>query len=538
VPRFSLWDAPWIPAVRASGEPTRLSLRDALAEAHQVREVFDPSPLVVVAIHRLLMALIYRVYRPETSADWAALWNARRFDPALLDGYGAFWKERFDLFHPQRPFYQVPFIAGEKVHPISALVMEAASGNNPTLFDHGQVEGGGALPPDRAACHLLAHQLFALGGGVSKPFNRMDAPLTKGLVVEAVRSNLFETLLLNAMPLEEWDQLTPASDEDAPFWEIDDPPEPVQAGTRVRGPLHYLTWQSRQLHLCVDEASGQVTGCQIRQRYALPKDGMRVDPGKAYRKSEKEGYLPFKLNKDRAAWQYTHVLLQTSQQDVARPYLTEWLASAQSRRFRSRFGVDLPAYVDLVVTGLTTDPKKAAKVELWRRERLPLPMALLERPDLMAELEEMLAEARRAEGLLSRTAQALVWAAAERKAVNDAAAFVWTGKAPAGTKLDHLKGLAQSLGMVARYWPSLEGPFRHAVEDLPERPAADVRQAWREAVQAAARDAFIGGRDSLLYTEASYEVLTRIGSAFHGKLLRLFTEPGEEGTESDEGADE
>lgn len=538
MPRYCLWDDPWIPAVRLSGEPTRLSLRGALVEAHQVREVFDPSPLVVVAIHRLLMALIYRVYRPESRADWAALWNTGRFDPDLLDGYGAFWKERFDLFHPQRPFYQVPFIEGEKVHPISALVMEAASGNNPTLFDHGRVEGGEALPPDRAACHLLAHQLFALGGGVSKPFNRMDAPLTKGLVVEAVGRNLFETLLLNAMPLEEWQQLLPSCEEDAPFWEIDDPPEPLQSGTRVRGPLHYLTWQSRQLHLCADEDSAQVDGCQIRQRYALPKDGARLDPGKAYRRSEKEGYLPFKLNKERAAWQYTHVLLQTSQQDVASPYLTEWLCTVQSRRFRSRFAVDVPSHVNLVVTGLTTDPKKAAKVELWRRERLPLPMALLERPDLVAELEEMLAEARRVEGLLSRTAQALVWATSERKAVSDAVAFVWTGKVRAGTKLDQLKGLAPSLGMVARYWPGLEGPFRHAVEDLPARPVADVREAWREAVQAAARDAFAGGRDSLLYSEASFEVLTRVGSAFHGKLLRLFTDAGEEGNENDEGADE
>lgn len=534
MPQFSLWDDPWIPAVQLSGEPARLSLRDALAEAHALREVVDPSPLVVVAIHRLLMALIYRVYRPVTRADWAALWNAGRFDPGPLDGYGASWKHRFELFHPERPFYQVPYIEGEKVHPVSALVLEAASGNNPTLFDHGRVEGRSTLPPDRAACHLLAHQFFALGGGVSKPFNRMDAPLTKGLVVEALDTNLFRTLLLNTLPLEDWEQLIPSSVEDAPFWEVDDPPEPVREGTRVKGPLHYLTWQSRQIYLCVDGESGQVTGCQIRQRYALPKDGARLDPGKVYVQSPKEGYVPFKLNKERAAWQYTHVLLQTSQHDVATPYLTEWLASMH--RFRSRYGVALPSHVVLAVTGLTTDPQKAAKVELWRRERLPLPMTILEQPDLMAEVEEMLAEARRVEGLLSRTAQALVWATAERKALGDAATYIWTHKLPPGKKLDQLKGLAQSLGLVGRYWPQLEGPFRRALEDLPTRPAAEVRNAWREVVQAAARDAFRSGRDSLLHTEASFEVLTFIGSAFHGKLARIFAEAGEEESDTDEGA--
>lgn len=536
--RYSLWEEPWIPVVRLSGEHDRLSLRDALVEAPRLREVFDPSPLVTVAIHRLLLAVLYRVYRPEASADWAVLWKAERFDPDPLDGYGSFWTERFDLLHLQRPFYQVPYIADEKVHPVSALVMEAAAGNNPTLFDHGQVEGADSLPLDRAACHLLAHQLFALGGGVSKPFNRMDGPLTKGLVVEAVGRNLFETLLFNLMPLDYWETLAPTTAEDAPFWEIDDPPEPVREGTLVRGPMHYLTWQTRQLHLCVDEASALVTGCQIRQRYALPKDGTRQDPGKAYRESEKEGYLPFKLNKERAAWQYTNVLLQTSEKDQASPFLTEWLATVQDSAYRRSYRLDLPAHIDLQITGLTTEPMKAAKVELWRRERLPLPMALLEHRDLMAELEEMLGEARRVESLLKRTAQALVWAIADRQAVGDAVSFIWTAKAATGKKVDTFKGLAQSLGMVTHYWPALEAPFRHAMEDLPEKPVAMVREAWREAIRTAARDSFQVGRDSLLHTEASFEVLTRVGNAFHGKLFKFLTEAGEEGSENDEGSNE
>lgn len=525
--RYCLWEEPWIPVLWPSGEPGRLSLRDVLLEAHRVREVVDASPLVTVAVHRLLIALVYRVYRIETVEDWVALWKAERLDPAPLDRYRERWHDRFHLFHPDYPFYQVPYIPDEKVHPISALVMEAASGNNPTLFDHGRVEGRDALPPHRATCHLLAHQLFALGGGVSKPFNRMDGPLAKGLVVEAVGRSLFETLLLNAMPLEKWERFTPASGGDAPFWEIDDPPEPVREGTLVRGPLHYLTWQSRQIHLCVDESSGEVTGCQIRQRYALPKDGLRVDPAKPYQTSEETGYAPFRLSKERAAWQYTHVLLQSAQTDVAVPFLIEWLEEVQADRFRSRYQLALPPFIDLHVTGLSTDPQKAAKVELWRRERLPLPLALLERPDLLAEIDEMLGEARRVEGLLVRTARALIWATAERTAVGDAVSLIWTGRlsrdkdADLRKKLDMYKGFAQSLGMVAYYWPALEGAFKRAVEDLLHAPPEAVRQAWRKEIQDRARGAFRAARDSLLHTEASYEVLTRIGTAFHGKLARL-----------------
>lgn len=519
------------------------SLRDVLVEANELREVFDPSPLVIVGIHRLLLAVLYRVFRPKSPGDWAALWKAGHFDPDALDGYGGHWSDRFDLLHPTRPFYQVPMIEGEKVHPASALVMEAASGNNPTLFDHGQVEGENSLSLDRAACHLLAYQLFALGGGVSKPFNRMDAPLTKGLVVEAKGRNLFETLLLNLMPLDFWQTLEPVTEEDAPFWEIEAPPDPVKDGTVPLGPLHYLTWQSRQVHLVVDRQTGRVSGCQIRQRYALPRDGSRLDPGKGYRRSDKEGWQPFRLNKDRAAWQYTHVLLQFSGEDLARPKLMDWLATLRVNR---RYGLDLPATFGLEVTGLTTDPSKAAKVDLWRREHLPLPTEFLEQTDLVYTLREMLGEAGRVERLLVRIAQALVWSSGEREDVGAAVSFIWTGKIPPGDRqatqqkrLEACAKLAQSLGMLTQYWPALEGPFRQALEDLPRKPVPEVRETWRTSIRRAAHSSFQAGRDSLLHTEASYEVLSRVEHAFYSKLASLVTNR-EEGSEleDDEGANE
>jgi CRISPR system Cascade subunit CasA len=503
-----------------SGPPQALSLRDALVHAHEVREVYDPSPLVTVAVGRLLQAVLYRVFRPETEADWARLWRAGRFDEGRLDGYGGVWADRFDLLHPTHPFDQVPRIDEEKVHPVTALIMEAASGNNPTLFDHGLAEGGNGLPLSRAACHLVTHQLFALGGGVSKPFNRMDGPLTKGLVVEAKSAeNLFETLLLNLVPLRLWHPLVPQTNEDRPFWEVDDPPEPVREGTLILGPLHYLTWQSRQIHLVVDSDSGLVTGCQIRQRYCLPKDGAQIDPGKAYRKSKDEGWLPFKLDKERAAWRSTHALLQQTEEDQARPYLMDWLATARATERT------VPRVVLLTVSGLTTDPMKAAKIELWRREQLPLPLAFLERPELVRDLEHLLTGARWAEILLKRTATALVWAIGERKHLDDAVGYIFTEKVAGGGKVPpNFAALAGSLGLATRFWPALEAPFRQAMRDLPDvAEFGPVAEGWQKAVEQAASQAFAAVRDGLLYSEAPFEVLTRIDHAFHVRLSGIFT---------------
>ncbi|HYG60829.1 MAG TPA: type I-E CRISPR-associated protein Cse1/CasA, partial [Symbiobacteriaceae bacterium] len=234
---FSLWTEPWVPVQTMEGKSDKVSLAHALGEAHALHGILDPSPLITVAVQRLLLAIIYRTHRLDRMGDWQTLWKAGRFNTAAIAAYGERWNEHFDLLHPTRPFYQVPFQPDEKVHTVAALVLEAASGNNPALFDHGRVEGTHGLPLDRAACYLLAHQLFAIGGGVSKPFNRMDAPLTKGFVVEVTGRSLFETLALNAMPMDQWRSLAPQTAQDRPFWEEARPPEPVKEGTVVHGPL-------------------------------------------------------------------------------------------------------------------------------------------------------------------------------------------------------------------------------------------------------------------------------------------------------------
>ena len=231
---FSLWDKPWIPATYCTGQSGLLSIRDILVQAHEVREISDSSPLITAAIPRLLQAVLYRIFMPRAHSDWVRLWDEHRFNPDKIDEYGDIYREKFDLLHPERPFYQVPLIEGKKIHPISALILEAASGNNATLFDHGLAEGDMWLPLDRAACHLVAHQAFAISGGKSEPFYLSDAPLTSGLVVQAIGRTLYETLMLNLMPQSRWNSYVPAHDDDCPAWEKEVFPEPCKGGTIPR----------------------------------------------------------------------------------------------------------------------------------------------------------------------------------------------------------------------------------------------------------------------------------------------------------------
>lgn len=533
---FSLWTERWIPVQDLEGHRRKVSLPEALCQAHTFLGISDPSPLITVALHRLLQALILRTHRLRDTADWELLWRAGRFDAAAITAYGEGREEQFDLLHPTRPFYQVPFMTDEKVHPVAALVLEAASGNNPALFDHGRVEGDTVLPLDRAACYLLAHQAFAVGGGVSKPFNRMDAPLTKGFVVEIVGRNLFETLALNVMTRQYWDRITPQIGEDRPFWEEENPPEPVKEGTEVRGPLHYLTWQSRRIHLVVDAERRVVTGCQIAQRYCLPKDGNPVDPGKCYYTAEDKkeaGWQPRRLQKDRAAWQFTHVLLQSAVGRQDRLLVLSWLAALRQRE-RDLQTIQLPKTVSLAVSGLTTDPKLAAKIELWRREEIGLPLAILDDPALVRRVGILMEDAAWVESLLRRATEALLWALADRKHLREAVVYLHTGKTERGKMPPEIGPMARGEGATLRYWAAMEGPFRTALFQLPEREFAAVRAEWHERLQKNARSAFYATLSAQRGAGAPWEILSVIEDAFSRRIARI---PKNREGEQDDDAD-
>lgn len=533
---YSLWTEPWIPVQTLDGDVKKVSLPEALSEAHHLRGVLDPSPLITVALHRLLLALVYRTHGLRDTSDWEALWKAGRFNREAVAAYGEGRAERFDLLHPTRPFYQVPMMPDEKVHPVAALALEAASGNNPALFDHGKIEGATELPLDRAACYLLAHQAFAIGGGVSKPFNRMDAPLTKGLIVEVTGTTLFETLALNVMTRQYWERITPELEDDRPFWEVDEPPEPVKEGTVVSGPLHYLTWQSRRIHLVVDPERRVVTGCQIAQRYCLPKDGSPVDPGKCYYQDEKKGWQPRRLQKDRAAWRLTHVLLQAASGDKDVLTVLSWLAALR-RREKELETIRLPKTVSLAVSGLTTDPKLAAKIELWRREEIGLPLAILDDPALVRRVNTLMQDAGWVESLLRRCTEALIWALAERQHLPEAVGYVFTGKTGQAKMPPTVAPVARSQGTVLRYWAAMEGPFRSALFQLPEVDFEAVRTEWQNRLRANARTAFDAVLTAQQGAGAPWEVLSQLKHAFEVRIARIPMN-GEGDSDDDGSADE
>ena len=63
-PSFNLWNEPWI-GLERDGKMTQHSICDTLLNAHDYVAIYDPSPLVVVGIHRLFTAILQDALNPQ-----------------------------------------------------------------------------------------------------------------------------------------------------------------------------------------------------------------------------------------------------------------------------------------------------------------------------------------------------------------------------------------------------------------------------------------------------------------------------------------
>ena len=468
-PTFNLLAEPWIPSIGGDGRRIELGLRDTLVRAHELRELVGESPLVTAALHRLLLAVLHRaVDGPADPDEWANLWEAKGWHPGQLDAYLEPWQHRFDLFAPDRPFYQA---ADERVKPksVTSLIHQVASGNNPVLFDHHTDAVGIALPPAQAARMLVAAQAFGLGGLSGIPQKFTDAPCAGGIVFLVQGDNLFETLALNLLPYPH-ETVMRHVDDDQPAWEMDDP----FAGDRAfpHGYLDYLTWQNRRVLYVPDAMNGDAVIRKMTVGPALRLDNSVTNPMLHYRLDKKLGPRPTAFREGRALWRDSASLLELHDEGLKPPQAFRWLAElvyegvlsrSQTRRY--------------LAMGMC---KKQAKVNFYRSERMPLPLRYLQERKLVEALKD-------AVRMAEDTARQL-WGAARTLAtyVLSPQADADSGRQPAREDLDKL---TQQWAVERRYWSRLEVSFREMVSALPayrDEALAD----WRKTLYRAAWAAF------------------------------------------------
>lgn len=458
-PSFDLLSAPWIPVLARAGNRIRhwpgpsprwrLSLREVLAEAHELEALDGSSPLVDAAMHRLLLAILHRALAgPRDTAEWAALWRRGRFDSRVihyLDEVG----EGFDLFSATKPFYQAPMSPAYRPRPATGLVLDSRDYGAVADMIDPTPRSETRLSAPAAALHLVTHQAYALGGLTSRlpgeSCSAAGAPLVAALVVQVHGRSLFETLMLNLCRYE-------PTATDLPAWERGQ----TENGDRSPdGLVDWLTWQPRRLLLSpTDDDPPSIREVRIARGWGLPPEWNRREldtavPFRANRPSKAKplDWYPVAPRVRRATWRDSAALLLGTDEQ-ARSRILDWLQELHASGA-------LPTEIPWTVTATGAMLAKF-KILGWRHDRIPIPSAIRQDQARMADVASALASAELADSILRGVIRSL-----------------WPPHTPSDRQ-PPWQGAVD--GAAARYWSALEVEFTRWLEE-----GGDI-QAWQAQV--------------------------------------------------------
>ena len=511
-PAYNLIDEAWIPVSGHPSGATRVSLREALVNAHQMRGVRHQSPLATAALHRFLVAAVHAAAWPGTGigpwgdtesqarSQWLARWTTGSLPAAAINAYLDRWHDRFFLLGGAHPFMQDARVADDLRNPPGVLALEIEAKGAKPLFFRGD---SSLLDPGEAACQLLAMQSFALGGlltpdpafGVAATKSAQGGAFTRAsaacMVVQG--RTLFETLLLNCHGL--WpDAPGPGQRRtgDRPTWERDAPPDPRDR--EVTGHLDLLTRRPRRIrlwHHLDDGGRAVVDGAAVLKGEVIPEASWQAwqahETMAAFRAltdderkdKTKPPFRAVRFREGRAVWRDSVALVQVAGAEAPAlrsvAWLQPWLAPGDPDAGDAAGPLSHLAPLHILCLGLVNDQKKA---EMWRAESVQVPPRLVLDADARAELGASLVAAEDAGKAVRAATYAL--------------AGVIVGENP--DKKD-VGALADALDPTATYWGEMGRCYPAWLDTLARAPLDDggrraVRHAWATHTWEAAHTAF------------------------------------------------
>lgn len=386
---FNLLNESWIRVMTEDCAVEECSLMQVLLNSHRYQRLAGELPTQDVALLRLLLAILQTVfYRVDPEGDndpiedrraavrrWQALWNAGRFPEQPIRTYLETWKDRFWLFHPEHPFYQVPAAAVGTAYTAAKLNGELSeSSNKVRLFP---VRAG--LQKTRMSYAEAARWLVTLIGFDDSASTKKETGTGCGWLgdrvnVYAIGENLFETLMLNLVFLKDGRDMWA---ENKPAWE-----RPTMTTAKKREILlpdnqaELLTLQSRRLILSREE--NRVTGFSSTGGDFFGKEG-RVNAfseqmtlwraGKTPKNAAPQ-FVPASVDSQRQMWRDFEVILGR-REDAHIPGIVAWLTELRRKNVIPR------KYVHIASVGVTYDSNKGSITDIVS-DHLDFQMSLLD----------------------------------------------------------------------------------------------------------------------------------------------------------------
>jgi CRISPR system Cascade subunit CasA len=519
---FNLLDDPWIDVLENDLTRSTVSVLELFRRAHEITTISTELTTQRFALTRVLLAFLHRGYGgPATLDRWQELWGAPSLPMAALESYSARVRDRFNLFDPAQPFFQVADLrtASDEVFGLERLIADVPNGH--PFFTTRSGAGLAAISAKEAALWLIHAQGFdpsgiksgAVGdatvkGGKGYPIGTGWAGQLGGILAEG--ATLRETLLLNLIPS---DQDARVVTNDLPAWER--PPQTAARDDRQpSGPVDVFTWQARRIRLVSKD--GAVIGVVLSNGDRLdPQNRHLVEPLTSWRYSEpqtkKHGgtvFMPSKHDAERDMWRGVARLLGTTTgspktgKNVPQPprsHLITWLSTLVYDEVIS------PDRLVVVSRVGITYGSQSAVIEEVIGGQVSLPAIVVAgRPDMLAAVVGGLDDAEKSAWALGRLCGDLVVAAGgDRDGAED--------------------GGRQSV------FAALSAPVQRWLASIcADSDATDVRRDWQvtvrslveplslERVRACGPAAWIGRPDDLNWASAA-----KADADFRGRIRHL-----------------
>ena len=350
---FNLLREPWVRVRTQDGTIRTVSLTDALLHAHAYVDLAGEMPTQDAAMLRLLLAVLHTVFSRvdgngvpapfEETEDallrWSELWQLGYFPEQPIRDYLDKWQDRFWLFHPERPFWQVPEVrngiefGGKKLNG-----ERSESGHTVRLFQN--VSGGECekLTYAQAARWLVYLNGYDERGGRPKAGNKPRHGVgwlgQIGFIIVKGK-NLFETLMRNMVLAEREEDLL---EEQKPCWELNQ--IRTEQSTEVPMPWNaaeLLTLQSRRIILKRSLDMKGVAGYELLGGdYIEPRDAFSEKMTiwrRVSKENEKRVYMPQQHDPSRQLWREFPAILN---KESHKPGVLNWNLQLQNKGILSR----------------------------------------------------------------------------------------------------------------------------------------------------------------------------------------------------------
>jgi CRISPR system Cascade subunit CasA len=450
--RFNLIDEKWIPVRFPDGRRDELGICNTLLRSKEIAAIEDPSPLVVAALHRFLLAVLYRALEGPIDINHAKTLFKEGLPHKKITAYLEKWRDRFWLFDAQYPFGQNPNVPKDQIEPWTKLTAEYNATSNKVLFDHTNTKKPGAREPKECVRWLLTTMSFSIAGGRGY----YPSPSPNAMMCIPLGRNLYETLCYNSVPYPNRDVMM----GDSALWEREPKVLPLGISKQIAsGYADLYTWQSRMI-LFEEHSTGEISHMRFVAGQGFENPSRAPDPMQPYKTDIARGKLPVQFREDRGTWRDFDSLLPDDA-DLAP------LTVQNALRLAGKKAGSMPESV--LVLGLRYEPP-SANVDFWRMERFALPEALLGDRFIRTEIRQLLT--------VAEESQKSLWAACSSFARDS------LSRGDRKPVRDDIKGFVKQMPISSWYWTTLESRFHEILREYAlERDFEDIRCQWLKSVR-------------------------------------------------------